>query len=634
MTANMNSPPAWTCGACTFRNGSGMALACTMCASERRPSAGVVAQLAASEPPADSRWAAEPREGPSPSPPRVPAAAAAPMIPCEVCGALVSATVFSDHVVVHMAAEMGSPVAAAVVAPLPNGGRCGGRTCDAGHALVLSSSAAAGYAAGWECDVCHRPREAGARRLHCAACRFDACEPHCGAGAAAGSGGGGGGALHTREARAPGRGFVALIVRALDARRAPGREFALCAAPVDHYSQSGGVEDGAGWACGYRNMQMICSALMAQPRWAERLFGGARSMPDLASLQRWMERAWLAGFDCLGAAHFGGRIHGSTAWLGASDCCALLRFFGVPARLVDFGATTAGGGGSGGRRRGACFTCGDEGHWANACPLGAGGVHGTGGDRKRQRIAAGAADGLTRGGGGGGIGGDVGVHVSAVGIGGTPSGGDPAAVESTHAALLAWAWAYFNDRRGTGALPALLQHDGHSRTLVGVDRVAPPGAGAQFAARGQLTLDELRGVPRPDPPRDTRLLVLDPMSPSGALADALGRQAAWERFVVRGLRTLVKPQYQVRVRVALLSPRQANKRTNTCKCASANARCRAGDVHPRGRGAADGRRVRGGEGARKQLMGDRKQTSKRSGEHHHSAVDSVFLCLSSAHAFT
>jgi hypothetical protein len=35
---------------------------------------------------------------------------------------------------------------------------------------------------------------------------------------------------------------------------------ALCSGIVWHYSQRGCVDDGAGWACGYRNLQMLVSA--------------------------------------------------------------------------------------------------------------------------------------------------------------------------------------------------------------------------------------------------------------------------------------------------------------------------------------------------------------------------------------
>lgn len=35
---------------------------------------------------------------------------------------------------------------------------------------------------------------------------------------------------------------------------------ALCSGVVWHYSQRGGTDDGAGWACGYRNLQMLVSA--------------------------------------------------------------------------------------------------------------------------------------------------------------------------------------------------------------------------------------------------------------------------------------------------------------------------------------------------------------------------------------
>ena len=46
---------------------------------------------------------------------------------------------------------------------------------------------------------------------------------------------------------------------------------ALCHGTVWHFSQRGGVDDGAGWACGYRNLQMLVGGAEACRWW---LVGG------------------------------------------------------------------------------------------------------------------------------------------------------------------------------------------------------------------------------------------------------------------------------------------------------------------------------------------------------------------------
>jgi hypothetical protein len=53
-----------------------------------------------------------------------------------------------------------------------------------------------------------------------------------------------------------------------------------------------------------------------------------------------------AGFDPAGAEEMGGVVTGGCKWIGATEVAAMLRFFGVDARIVDFavGADDGGGG--------------------------------------------------------------------------------------------------------------------------------------------------------------------------------------------------------------------------------------------------------------------------------------------------
>lgn len=55
-------------------------------------------------------------------------------------------------------------------------------------------------------------------------------------------------------------------------------------------------------SCGYRNLQMLASALLRHPDYARALFGGSGFVPQVQFLQRWIEWAWSQGFDPLGAS--------------------------------------------------------------------------------------------------------------------------------------------------------------------------------------------------------------------------------------------------------------------------------------------------------------------------------------------
>lgn len=104
---------------------------------------------------------------------------------------------------------------------------------------------------------------------------------------------------------------------------------------VDHF-QSMESED-CGWGCGWRNIQMLSSHLLMERQEAkEVLFGGSGFVPDIPSLQRWLELAWERGFDTLGAKSFNYKIYGSKKWIGATECATLFRSFGLRARIIDF----------------------------------------------------------------------------------------------------------------------------------------------------------------------------------------------------------------------------------------------------------------------------------------------------------
>ncbi|GAX82300.1 hypothetical protein CEUSTIGMA_g9729.t1 [Chlamydomonas eustigma] len=137
---------------------------------------------------------------------------------------------------------------------------------------------------------------------------------------------------------------------------------AYLSGPVQHLS---GQYNDRGWGCGWRNIQMISSHLLVHCRRSSgrphedgrggrgslpqeeissndkltiqrALFGGAGFVPDIASLQAWLEVAWADGFDPPGFESLGGKVLGSRKWIGTTEAATLLRYFGVKAHIVDF----------------------------------------------------------------------------------------------------------------------------------------------------------------------------------------------------------------------------------------------------------------------------------------------------------
>ncbi|KAJ1400560.1 Peptidase C78, ubiquitin fold modifier-specific peptidase 1/ 2 [Sesbania bispinosa] len=117
-------------------------------------------------------------------------------------------------------------------------------------------------------------------------------------------------------------GLMALLRNCLESEAENSKS--ILSGCVDHFQSLESVD--AGWGCGWRNIQMISSHLLVQrPEAREALFGGAGFVPDIPSLQRWLEIAWEKGFDAPGSAQFHHVIYGSKKWIGTTECAALLR---------------------------------------------------------------------------------------------------------------------------------------------------------------------------------------------------------------------------------------------------------------------------------------------------------------------
>jgi len=97
------------------------------------------------------------------------------------------------------------------------------------------------------------------------------------------------------------RGLMALLSTCLESDSENSRS--ILSGYVDHFQRIPFEE--VGWGCVWRNIQILSSHLLAQraePR--EAMYGGSGFVPDIPSLQRWLEIAWERGFDAPGADQF------------------------------------------------------------------------------------------------------------------------------------------------------------------------------------------------------------------------------------------------------------------------------------------------------------------------------------------
>ncbi|CAJ1974512.1 unnamed protein product [Sphenostylis stenocarpa] len=263
-------------------------------------------------------------------------------------------------------------------------------------------------------------------------------------------------------------GLMTLLKNCLESE--VGNSNSILSSYVDHFQCLESKD--AGWGCGWRNIQMLSSHLLVQrPEAREALFGGSGFVPDILALQRWLEIAWEKGFDEPGSAQFNHVIFGSTKWIGTTECAALLRSFALRARVVDFG------------------------------PKESQSISGSSLDNARSKAS---------------------IHNLVKKKDKEGKG---------YQVLMDFVWNYFSDRNSiqfgqqhvviSDKTPLYFQHDGHSRTIVGI----------------QVKHQQKRDL-------RYNLLVLDPAHSTSALGKSLRQKFGWEELIKRGMHTLKKPQYQ------------------------------------------------------------------------------------------
>eukprot|EP01112_Ceratiomyxa_fruticulosa_P012161 TRINITY_DN3355_c0_g1_i1.p1 TRINITY_DN3355_c0_g1~~TRINITY_DN3355_c0_g1_i1.p1 ORF type:complete len:464 (-),score=87.68 TRINITY_DN3355_c0_g1_i1:290-1627(-) len=194
-------------------------------------------------------------------------------------------------------------------------------------------------------------------------------------------------------------------------------EILLCS-DLDHYTSA--FKD-KGWGCGFRNIQTILSSMIREFPYSQVLFNAQKRVPTVKTLQYFLEEAWFHGFDPQGMRQLGHDIVDTKKWIGASDFATLCFFWSVNCTLVDF----------------HCKCC-SSGSTSGFYPF--------------EKKGYGKNEGKSTGGKNG--------H------------------KHSHPALFSWVYQYFyhrtdnTDENNSSAhpLPIYLQHQGHSRTIIGVEK--------------------------------------------------------------------------------------------------------------------------------------------------------------------
>ncbi|PIN02780.1 hypothetical protein CDL12_24702 [Handroanthus impetiginosus] len=263
---------------------------------------------------------------------------------------------------------------------------------------------------------------------------------------------------------------------------------------VDHFQSIESWD--VGWGCGWRNIQMLSSHLLSQRQEArEVLYGGSGFVPDIGSLQRWLELAWEKGFDTAGSEEFDRKIYGKRNWIGTTECAALFRSFGLRARIVDFSSKD--------------FE-----------------LARTGLDKRKIPQVYGPMDMFLSKGK---------LDSSLMVASGSESYKHASASSEKlegYQVLTEWVWNYFSGDSSSsssnqrvvlsGKAPLYFQHDGHSRTIVGIQAKQKRNGMQQY-----------------------NLLIFDPSEKTRALEKSLRENVSWQRLIKRGAHTLKKPQYQL-----------------------------------------------------------------------------------------
>ena len=118
-----------------------------------------------------------------------------------------------------------------------------------------------------------------------------------------------------------------------DPLRLPRKNTHVCS-KVDLYCSN---IAGLGWDCGYRNIQMMFSALLYEPSQAEILKrSDIMEVPSIPEIASRIEEAWRKGYDPEGAASFGRSLTDKEVWIGATEFFVLFKSLELDMIINDF----------------------------------------------------------------------------------------------------------------------------------------------------------------------------------------------------------------------------------------------------------------------------------------------------------
>ncbi|KAF9143556.1 hypothetical protein BG015_000402, partial [Linnemannia schmuckeri] len=114
---------------------------------------------------------------------------------------------------------------------------------------------------------------------------------------------------------------------------------AYLADPSVMYFQSDKTD--RGWGCGYRNIQMLLSYVVGQLDSTAAVSTNSATRttsntPTIAELQRQLEYAWTNGFDAQGAVQLNHKVEGTKKWIGTTEAWSVLCSLGVRCSILDF----------------------------------------------------------------------------------------------------------------------------------------------------------------------------------------------------------------------------------------------------------------------------------------------------------
>ncbi|KAJ3304912.1 hypothetical protein HDU76_005101, partial [Blyttiomyces sp. JEL0837] len=108
------------------------------------------------------------------------------------------------------------------------------------------------------------------------------------------------------------------------------------------------------WGCGYRNVQMLLSALLSQEPYSETLRSNMADMrerlhrnndaaddiPSIGLMQDLIEHGWSEGVDVEGSEQLKNTLKNTRKWIGPSEVSVMFQVLDVRLRLIDFPSWT------------------------------------------------------------------------------------------------------------------------------------------------------------------------------------------------------------------------------------------------------------------------------------------------------